>query len=207
MLMALIRTFICTIFILELSYAYSPLSLYAERSRWVSLLSASSDASAAFTDEKSSPPLRVAFNRTDRVEGRLRLQRELRLLAEEEEEEAAGDSLLSLAKELLYSNVPEQVLELYAAYFDALTEKESALAVTVNCAVSNTSVPVIVDPKLILVVIKALTSLGEVDLVLTFLNAVAAANVLLDSVSKSAILFEVSSKHPLSGKLINTLRY
>ena len=68
--------------------------------------------------------------------------------------------IIELAKELLYSGIPEQVLELYAAYYDIVV---TPIAASIPSTVPGKRVNLVApDTKLILVATRAFIAMGDI---------------------------------------------
>ena len=90
------------------------------------------------------------FDRTNRLDGRKQWVDEIcdiKLQCKEPEQaELVGiGKIIDLAKELLYSGIPEQVLELYTAYFDNVIRPKMKVD-----NINKSILPVIPNQKLIL---------------------------------------------------------
>jgi hypothetical protein len=88
--------------------------------------------------------------------------------------------IVELAKELLYSGIPEQVLELYAAYYDIIVREDS-----IDRFKSGLVAP---DPKLILVATRAFIALGDIRGALQLLQATSRSGLEFDAESKSSLM-------------------
>jgi hypothetical protein len=104
--------------------------------------------------------------------------------------------IVELAKELLYSGIPEQVLELYAAYCDIIVSPYTTGSGTVDKSSTSSekpappvySQPVAQDPKLILVTTRAFIALGDIKGALQLLQATSRSGLDFDAESKSLLM-------------------
>ena len=141
------------------------------------------------------------FDRTNRIEGQKRWIHEIRALKAINDGEGSSDNMtgigviIELAKELLYSGIPEQVLELYAAYYDLIMEPLKGK--------SNPQIPVVPDTKLILTTIRAFIALADVTGAINLLQAVSRAGLEFDSVSKSVLISDLAECSPQGLQVIS----
>lgn len=89
-----------------------------------------------------------------------------------------SSKIIELSKELLYSGIPEQCIELYAAYYDMIlntkTNKNSNSSNSNGTNTSNTdtiSFPVIQNPNLILITTRAFIAMDDLKNALKLLQA------------------------------------
>jgi hypothetical protein len=131
------------------------------------------------------------------------------------------EPVLKIAKELLYSGIPEQVLELYAAYHDLIVLPQvcaggnnASIASTTGSSTSNSSTTdssrteelmVVPDLRLVGVALRAFLALDDLDGALGLLQSVARAGTYmsseladLDTDSTSALIADLAS-HSLAG--------
>lgn len=136
------------------------------------------------------------FSRTNRVDGQKKWIKELhqlkKNLAENSTQKQAGATFLvvEIARELLYSGIPEQVLELYAAYYDLIFKPSS------TSDSSSVETPVIPDVKLIVVTARAFIAMGDVQGALALLQACARASVKFDTETQSALIADLAVSSP-----------
>eukprot|EP00600_Ochromonadales_sp_CCMP1393_P009275 CAMPEP_0174958558 /NCGR_PEP_ID=MMETSP0004_2-20121128/2690_1 /TAXON_ID=420556 /ORGANISM="Ochromonas sp., Strain CCMP1393" /LENGTH=212 /DNA_ID=CAMNT_0016206783 /DNA_START=77 /DNA_END=712 /DNA_ORIENTATION=+ len=139
---------------------------------------------------------RKNFSRTNRVDGQRKWVSEIRILREQKQH--SKDShvnelalIIEVSKELLYSGIPEQVLELYAAYYDNILLASSSENMAKNSEAQNqllleevTESPVVPDIKLILIVTRAFIALGDVKGALQLLHSCSRVGLNFDAESK-----------------------
>lgn len=136
-------------------------------------------------NNKKEGEKKASFKRTNRVNGMKVWVRELQILQDQldtsklDTDKTNGIGLVvELAKELLYSGIPEQVLELYAAYYDSIVARQG--------------VDVVIDVKLVLVTIRAFLSLQDVEGALRLLSLCRRAGLNFDTDSYSIIIKEMA---------------
>lgn len=153
------------------------------------LISLRSEKAKKASSKKQNPRKRMAhkkkdgdsktsFKRTNRVEGMKVWVKELQILQDHESADSGVGLVVELAKMLLYSGIPEQVLELYAAYNDIVIVRQGIEAV--------------VDIKLVLVTIRAFLSLEDVEGALDLLSSCKRAGLNFDIDSYSIIIKEMA---------------
>ena len=153
------------------------------------------------------------FSRTNRVEGQMKWVHELRYMLRAKH--AVGgqvdvtDGLTSseptlglavivdLAKELLYSGIPEQVLQLYEAYCDLILlneEVKDAVPTAISSKVIANAVPLSVVPnsKLLAVISRAFISMHDVKGALSLLQSSSRRGVLFDNEAKSLLMADLA---------------
>lgn len=188
--------------------------------------SSSSSSSTMTSKERASFKRAKAFtsklSRTNRPEGQQKWVKELFIMkrdmlsnenknveGEKEGEEESNSPaigiglILELAKELLYSGIPEQVIELYAAYYDIILEDKATSntnnnnnTVASNSEFNSTilnSIPVVPDSRLILLVTRALVAMDDLRGAISLLQACSRAGLEFDSESKSYLIADLAS--------------
>jgi hypothetical protein len=131
------------------------------------------------SSKKKKPSSSTTFTRTNRVDGMRVWIKELQIL-QGGDQSSALILLVELAKELLYSGIPEQVMELHAAYYDIMRNS--------NCTVELG----IADLKLFLVTIRAFLSLKDVEGAMRLYYQCRSADQHFDFDSKSIIIKELA---------------
>ena len=162
------------------------------------------------TEQKSpkKPKEQRVFSRTNRIEGQEKWIRELFLYKAEEKAKndqnnesipitnltasASPVLIIELAKELLYSGIPEQVLELYAAYYDIVVTSNSKVLSAAGKRV-NLVAP---DTKLILVATRAFIAMGDIKGALKLLQATSRTKMDFDADSKSLLMADLAECSP-----------
>ena len=151
------------------------------------------------------------FSRTNRIEGQEKWIKELFLYMCEEKNrnENIDQSLaavpkynattspvliIELAKELLYSGIPEQVLELYAAYCDIVVTPDSSFQVA-SSTVRRVNL-VAPDTKLILVATRAFIAMADIKGALKLLQATSRSALDFDADSKSLLMADLAECSP-----------
>lgn len=152
------------------------------------------------------------FSRTNRIDGQEKWIRELFLYKSEQKlkkeevdvtanlnssislvSSASSVLIVELAKELLYSGIPEQVLELYAAYYDiVVTPDANSLPLGASKRV-NLVAP---DTKLILVATRAFIAMGDIKGALKLLQATSRSALDFDADSKSLLISDLAECSP-----------
>lgn len=163
------------------------------------------------------------FSRTNRVEGQMKWVHELRYMLRAKH--AVGGQvdvtdgltpseptlglavIVDLAKELLYSGIPEQVLQLYGAYCDLILLNEEvkdavptainskdAVPTATNSKVSVSAVPLSVVPnsKLLAVISRAFIAMHDVKGALSLLQSSSRRGVLFDDEAKSLLMADLA---------------
>jgi hypothetical protein len=128
---------------------------------------------------KKKPSSSATFTRTNRVDGMRVWIKELQIL-QGGDQSSALILLIELAKELLYSGIPEQVMELHAAYYDIMGSS--------NCTVELGSA----DLKLFLVTIRAFLALKDVEGAMRLYYQCRSADLHFDFDSKSIVIKELA---------------
>ena len=126
------------------------------------------------------------FNRTNRLDGQKRWVYELKCL--EGTEDINLSSIVDAAKVLLYSGIPEQVLELYMECAKILNRGEKTLSVHY----SNIEIPVVSDKKLILTTLRAFIALNDVQGAIGLLQSISCVAIDIDANSKSLFLMDLA---------------
>lgn len=159
------------------------------------------------------PRVRV-FDRTNRVDGQLIWMKEICLLSVQRSRESLQFNhsvtniafITEIAKELLYSGIPEQVLELYSSYYDIILRPKAAKIVAytkkekreqlererIANADPNNDMPIVPDIKLIGVTVRAFIALNDVKGAVKLLQAVSRVGLNFDSESKSMLLADLA---------------
>ena len=153
------------------------------------------------------------FSRTNRVEGQMKWVHELRYMLRAKH--AVGGQvdvtdgltpseptlglavIVDLAKELLYSGIPEQVLQLYGAYCDLILlneEVKDAVPTAINSKVIASAVPLSVVPnsKLLAVISRAFIAMHDVKGALSLLQSSSRRGVLFDDEAKSLLMADLA---------------
>eukprot|EP01041_Mallomonas_annulata_P006410 gene6410-12961_t len=137
------------------------------------------------------------FDRTNRIEGRTRWIKEIKSArAELKSNESSGNEMTvinELAKELLYSGIPEQVLELYTAYYEHIIKPECQERSETS---GSPFTPVVPDTKLILTTIRAFIALADVKGALKLLQAVSRGGIDFDPMAKSLLVADLAACSP-----------
>ena len=150
------------------------------------------------------------FSRTNRIEGQEKWIRELFLYKSEQainndnrnsSMKEVGNStsaspilIIELAKELLYSGIPEQVLELYAAYYDIVVTPDRGTKMAPKTGkLVNLVAP---DTKLILVATRAFIAMGDIKGALKLLQATSRSALDFDADSKSLLIADLAECSP-----------
>ena len=107
--------------------------------------------------------------------------------------------IVELAKELLYSGIPEQVLELYAAYYDIIVREDS-----IDRFQSGIVAP---DPKLILIATRAFIALGDIRGALQLLQATSRSGLEFDAESKSSLMVSAYCRLSVLFPAFPTIQY
>ena len=146
------------------------------------------------------------FKRTTRVDGLKVWVKELGIIQEQMRKERNSPHpehlkalkgvgvVVELAKELFYSGIPEQVLELYAAYYDILNDKPTEGSVDRDDASTNPSEIVVIDSKLVLITVRAFLALSDVNGALTLLGSCTRMGMTFDMESNSILIKELAEK-------------
>jgi hypothetical protein len=106
--------------------------------------------------------------------------------------------IVDLAKELLYSGIPEQVLQLYGAYCDLILineEVKDAAPTAINSTVSASAVPlskVVPNSKLLAVISRAFIAMHDVKGALSLLQSSSRRGVLFDDEAKSLLMADLA---------------
>ena len=171
------------------------------------------DKSSDTSKEQSVPKKnkeQKLFSRTNRIEGQEKWIRELFLYKSEQAisndernssiKETSGSTsanpilIIELAKELLYSGIPEQVLELYAAYYDiVVTPDRGTKMASKTGKLVNLVAP---DTKLILVATRAFIAMGDIKGALKLLQATSRSALDFDADSKSLLIADLAECSP-----------
>lgn len=145
------------------------------------------------------------FDRTNRLDGRKQWTREIhrmRGIQQVQGETALNETskIVDIAKGLLFSGIPEQVLDLYSAYYEIIFKHTLSGSGDDSDRDANEkhsdnpldTLPVIPDRKLILTTIRAFIALADVKGALKLLQAVSRAGLDFDAVSKSLLMVELA---------------
>ena len=97
-------------------------------------------------------------------------------------------TVIELSKELLYSGIPEQCIELYAAYYDMILSSNK----NYNNITTSINFPVVENPNLILIVTRAFIALDDLKNALKLLQATSRYGVEFDINSKSLLLNDLA---------------
>lgn len=149
----------------------------------------------------------AGFSRTNRLEGQFRWMREIYLIRQQQQQQHGhGDPtgglfgigvVVELAKELLYSGIPEQVLELYAAYYDVVVQGASGdgsnAAEEEEEEERGDRVPVVQHAKLVAVAIRAFVTIEDTAGALALLSAATRCGLIFDADSSSAIIANLAT--------------
>ena len=146
------------------------------------------------------------FDRTNRIDGFERWVKELTFFKAEMDNMTTSSPpssalIVELSKELLYSGIPEQCLELYAAYCDLIVDSKQNNITTSNStssvvAVSVASFPVAPDTKLIQCATRALIFMGDAKGALKLLQATSRSGLDFDAKSKSLLISDLAECSP-----------
>jgi hypothetical protein len=157
-----------------------------------------------------------AFGRTNRVDGLMRWVQELTFFSANKTANASDADtpvriapspalIVELAKELLYSGIPEQCVELYAAYCDLVVPAETqSNAETVTATNATVTVladdpaapPVAPNTQLVMCAARAFIALGDVTGALKLLQATSRAGLGFDGQSKSVLMSDLAECSP-----------
>lgn len=157
------------------------------------LLSSFSKKSISVSNRtKEQETVQNKFDRINREEGRRRWVKEIYNLKNSytsgENNTLSGVGVIvELAKELLYSGIPEQVLELYATYYDLIFQPDGK-----NHGWKLNNAPVIPDTKLILTTIRAFVAMHEVNEALNLLRSVSRLGMVFDLTAKSMLIADLA---------------
>lgn len=149
---------------------------------------------------KSSKRAPRLFSRTNRIDGFVKWVNELhiyRAAMNLSSQPASPVLIVELAKELLWSNMPEQCLEMYAAYCDLILGEQKSTT-TAN-ALNTTTValmPVAPDTKLIQCATRAFIFLGDAKGALKLLQATSRSGLDFDSMTKSLLMSDLAECSP-----------
>lgn len=155
------------------------------------------------------------FSRTNRVEGQMKWVHELSYMLRAKNaadrqvvdimtngrtllDSTLGPAVIvDLAKELLYSGIPEQVLQLYGAYCDLILHDEvvkDADPTVINSKVVANVVPlpVVPDSKLLAVISRAFIAMHDVKGALSLLQSSSRRGVLFDDEAKSLLMADLA---------------
>ena len=154
----------------------------------------------------------VLFSRTNRIDGQEKWIRELFLYKSEQKlrkeeinvdislnsntssvSSASSVLIVELAKELLYSGIPEQVLELYAAYYDIVVNQDPS---SEKSGANKRITLVAPDTKLILVATRAFIAMGDIKGALKLLQATSRSALDFDADSKSLLIADLAECSP-----------
>lgn len=132
----------------------------------------------------------MPFARTNRLEGMMKWVREVKLLSSFDGSTESNDAsdtsgvFMELAKELLYSGIPEQVPTMFLAY--------SALHQTRH----NTTVEPMAQRGLIIAVLRSYIALGDVDGATNLMQQCGRQGVTFDADSKCLIMADLAVSGP-----------
>ena len=130
----------------------------------------------------------MTFDRTNRLE--LNWIRELCVLSlsnyTEHEANSAVNLVIEIARTLLFSNIPEQVVDLFALYQEILSRKRLRDDSFVDMALPH--------PKLVSITARALIRLDDVPSALKLLKAVARYGLEFDADTRSTIVADLAEK-------------
>ena len=162
---------------------------------------------------------RELFSRTNRIDGQEKWIRELFLYKSEQlskrdeltiegtenstvpstanaSASASPVLIVELAKELLYSGIPEQVLELYAAYYDIVVTPDTSIPSASGVVGVKRNNLVAPDTKLILVATRAFIAMGDIKGALKLLQAASRSALDFDADSKSLLMSDLAECSP-----------
>lgn len=135
--------------------------------------------------------------RTNRVDGQEKWIKELRYLYKNKNDtseiQRGMGLIVELAKELYCSGIPEQVLELYAAYHDIILQPTVP---TIGEDKEENEIGVVPDMRLIVVTTRAFLSLFDVQGALKLLQSCSRMGLKFDSPSKSELIAELATVSP-----------
>lgn len=105
--------------------------------------------------------------------------------------------IVDLAKELLYSGIPEQVLQLYGAYYDLILLNEEVkdtapTAINSKVIASTVPLPVVPNSKLLAVISRAFIAMHDVKGALSLLQSSSRRGVLFDDEAKSLLMADLA---------------
>ena len=137
----------------------------------------------------------VKYDRTNRLE--FKWLNELCLLRNDKattgnEFEMRMSLILMLAKELLHSNIPEQVVDLYRLYHEIIVENNE----TEEGARGTTEVPIVPNSSIIGVTLRALLRLDDFNSAMRLLRATGRSGIEFDADAKTALIIDLAEFSP-----------
>ena len=97
--------------------------------------------------------------------------------------------IVELSKELLYSGIPEQCIELYAAYYDMILNTKNNNNITNSISNDTMNFPVIHNPNLILITTRAFIAMDDLKNALKLLQATSRYGIIITFNTITIIIF------------------